>query len=362
MLSLSYYLKIFFSNNGSIYNNLFAGWLFFYLLLSLFISFDLYLLLDLCGFDALLTNLSCLFTPGFVVKKSNPDEKEDISKAISSSMNSIESEQSSTASDDSSSLFFPVAVAKTFFNLKTEATINLIKLELKGLTGIYAFKHKVSGKMYIGSSVNLWSRFKEHLGNKHSNIHLQRAFVKYGLDQFNFIVLEFCTTDKLIELEQKYLNLVSDKYNICPIAGSSLGRKHTDEAKAKIGMASRGRKFSEETLAKFRERTHSEETIAKLKARRHSGEIKKKISDAMTGKTRSEESKAKYRAAAIIRENNNTHYKAVSITVIDLENNITTVYKSIGKAALALGGSKSGLNYALNSQKLYLGRYKITTT
>jgi len=131
--------------------------------------------------------------------------------------------------------------------------------------------------MYIGSSVNLWSRFKEHLGNKHSNIHLQRAFVKYGLDQFNFIVLEFCTPDKLIELEQKYLNLVSDKYNICPIAGSSLGRKHSDETKAKIGMASRGRKFSEETLAKFRERTHSEETIAKLKARRHSGEIKKKL-------------------------------------------------------------------------------------
>jgi len=96
-----------------------------------------------------------LFTPGFVVKKSNSDEKEDISKAISSSMNSIESEQTSTASDDSSSLFFPVAVAKPFFNLKTEATINLIKLELKGLTGIYAFKHKVSGKMYIGSSVNL---------------------------------------------------------------------------------------------------------------------------------------------------------------------------------------------------------------
>jgi len=52
----------------------------------------------------------------------------------------------------------------------------------------------------------------------------------------------------------------------------------------------------------------------------------------------------------------------VSITVIDLENNITTVYKSIGKAALALGGSKSGLNYALKSQKLYLDRYKITTS
>ena len=115
------------------------------------------------------------------------------------------------------------------------------------------------------------------MGNRHSNIHLQRAFAKYGLAASGrFVVLKFCTPEKLIKLEQKYLNLVSDKYNICPTAGSTLGRKHTEESKAKIGIASRGRTFSEETMAKFRERTHSEETLAKFRARRHSEEAKKK--------------------------------------------------------------------------------------
>jgi len=201
------------------------------------------------------------------------------------------------------------------------------------------------------------------LGNRHSNIHLQRAFAKYGLAASGrFVVLKFCTHEKLIKLEQKYLDLVSDKYNICPTAGSSLGRKHTEESKAKIGIASRGRTFSEETMAKFRERTHSEETLAKFRARRHSEEAKKKISDGLSGITRSEESKAKYRTAALIRESNNIHYKAVSITVINLENNEPTVYKSIGKAATALGGSKSGIINSIRTQKPYRGLYKITVS
>jgi len=57
--------------------------------------------------------------------------------------------------DDSDSLFFPLTVAKTYRDLELASTINLIKEELKGLTGVYAFKHNETGKMYIGSAVNL---------------------------------------------------------------------------------------------------------------------------------------------------------------------------------------------------------------
>lgn len=214
----------------------------------------------------------------------------------------------------------------------------------------------------IGSSVNLWARFMDHFGNNHSNIYLQRALAKYGLGEFTFIVLEFCTPAELLGLEQKYLDLVSDKYNINPTAGSSLGRKHSEESKVKIGIASRGRVFSEETLEKFRERRHSEETLEKFRARRHSEEAKNKISEAITGTVRSEESKARYSAAAIIREDKNIHYKAMSVTIQDLKTNETTVYKSIGRAAIALGSvvSKSGLNNARKSGLLYQGRYLVT--
>lgn len=161
--------------------------------------------------------------------------------------------------------------------------------------------HVASGKLYIGSSVDLLVRFKEHLNNRHSNIRLQRAFKKYGFNNFNFIVLKYCEGDELIKQEQTYLDQATEKYNICLIAGSTLGFRHSDESKIKIGDASRGRKHSEETKDKFRNRKHSAETIDKFKARRHSLEIRAKIGAAGLGKKRSEESKERYRAAAIIR-------------------------------------------------------------
>lgn len=80
--------------------------------------------------------------------------------------------------------------------------------------------------MYIGSSINLWKIFYQHINNKSSNIYLPRrgAFNKYGLENFTFSVLEFIPIDinfteqelRLINLEQKYLNLIDDKYNINP--------------------------------------------------------------------------------------------------------------------------------------------------
>lgn len=165
--------------------------------------------------------------------------------------------------------------AKTYCNLNEESTINLIKKDLRSLAGIYASKHNISGKMYIGSSISLWGRFKEHLNNRHSNIHLQRAFTKYGLEQFSFSVLEFCASDELIRLEQKYIDMVSNKYNICHTAGSTLGCKHTEESKAKIGAAGLGRTFSEETMTKFRARKHSEETLVKFRARKQTKDTRK---------------------------------------------------------------------------------------
>jgi len=48
-----------------------------------------------------------------------------------------------------------------------------------------------------------------------------------------FSILEFCPVDKLIEQEQYYIDTLHPEFNICPIAGSSLGVKHTEESKQK---------------------------------------------------------------------------------------------------------------------------------
>ena len=59
-------------------------------------------------------------------------------------------------------------------------------------SGIYKIVNKIDGKIYVGQSIHLEKRknehFKELINNKHQNQHLQYAFNKYGINNFDFIV------------------------------------------------------------------------------------------------------------------------------------------------------------------------------
>jgi len=57
----------------------------------------------------------------------------------------------------------------------------LIRRELSKKSGVYGFLCKTTGKLYIGSSINLTFRFSEHINGSKSNILLQRAINKYNL-------------------------------------------------------------------------------------------------------------------------------------------------------------------------------------
>ena len=85
-------------------------------------------------------------------------------------------------------------------------------------------------------------RFSEHLDNKKSNVALQNAFAKYGLDMFEICVYEYFTYESKIfsskaftDLETKYISKFEfDTLYIFKVtATSSLGYKHTEEAKLK---------------------------------------------------------------------------------------------------------------------------------
>lgn len=100
-------------------------------------------------------------------------------------------------------------------------------------SGIYKIENKITKDIYIGSSINLSNRKSRHFKDLERNIHhsiiLQRAVNKYNIKNFEFIVLENCAKEKLIEREQYYLDLLQPLYNILSIAGSSLGCKHSKE-------------------------------------------------------------------------------------------------------------------------------------
>lgn len=104
--------------------------------------------------------------------------------------------------------------------------------------GIYQIVNIVTNDAYIGSAINLKNRKARHSrdlkANKHHNILLQRAVNKYGIKNFKFRVIEYVANEGiLIEKEQLYINTLNPAYNICRIAGSTLGRATTEETKVK---------------------------------------------------------------------------------------------------------------------------------
>lgn len=62
---------------------------------------------------------------------------------------------------------------------------------LKNKGGVYCFISTINNKQYIGSAKDLHLRLIEHLANKKSNVALQSAIEKYGLDKFNFGIYEY---------------------------------------------------------------------------------------------------------------------------------------------------------------------------
>jgi group I intron endonuclease len=113
------------------------------------------------------------------------------------------------------------------------------------ITGIYQILNLTNNKKYIGSSANYLSRRKAtHLyylrKNCHPNIYLQRAWNKYGEQNFRFEILEKCEPDKCIEREQYYIDTIKPEYNILPIANSRLGKRHSSLVRKKISLALKG--------------------------------------------------------------------------------------------------------------------------
>jgi group I intron endonuclease len=91
-------------------------------------------------------------------------------------------------------------------------------------SGVYAFINLKNGMKYIGSSNNIYRRFREHIIGGSSNKLLQKDFKEFGLNKFVFVVYAFSDNKKnlIIDLENKYISLFpfSTLYNLTPTAGS----------------------------------------------------------------------------------------------------------------------------------------------
>lgn len=111
---------------------------------------------------------------------------------------------------------------------------------------IYQILNIINGKFYIGHTNNYDIRWWEHERKlkvgKHDNPYLQRAWLKYGKDAFEFIIIELVELNELLHREQFWIDNLGAcdnqlGYNINPDAlrpPSGLGKKRTTEQKARI--------------------------------------------------------------------------------------------------------------------------------
>lgn len=130
-------------------------------------------------------------------------------------------------------------------------------------SGIYCIEHLGSGRRYVGSAANIKHRWQTHVlhlrqGRHHSKF-LQRCWDKYGEAAFRFRVLLLCDRANLLSYEQAVIDAWKPEYNSAPTAGSQLGLKMSDEAKAKMADAAR-------RTRNFTGHRHSEETKQRISA------------------------------------------------------------------------------------------------
>lgn len=198
------------------------------------------------------------------------------------------------------------------------------------VSGIYRITCVPTGKIYIGSAVSFRTRWANHFSslrrNAHKNPKLQAAWNKYGEQAFTFEVFELVLIPFLLEREQYWLDKLKpfgkNGFNIARVAGSNLGiklsyehreklriqhlgKKHTDEAKAKMSKSRTGKKRNPKSIEKMkiaqRGRIVSPEHRAKLSAshtgKKLSEETKRKIGNAHKGRKQSPEAIEKTRLA-----------------------------------------------------------------
>ena len=97
------------------------------------------------------------------------------------------------------------------------------------MIGIYSITNKINGKRYIGQSINIDNRWKEHIrniDNPNKNNTIYKALRKYGLENFIYCVLEENVLRENLNMKEQewieYYDSFYDGYNLTAGGGQTI--------------------------------------------------------------------------------------------------------------------------------------------
>lgn len=111
---------------------------------------------------------------------------------------------------------------------------------------VYRITNLVDGKFYIGAaSGGLAKRRREHLcvaRRGKSRLKLYRAMVKHGIEQFEFAVIEECSTfDEVLRREIELIASMKPHYNLTRGGQGVVGAVRSPETRERMRQASTGK-------------------------------------------------------------------------------------------------------------------------
>lgn len=207
--------------------------------------------------------------------------------------------------------------------------------------GIYKISSP-SGRVYVGQSVDLRARFaKYRLLHCDGQKRLYNSFIKYGVDQHSFEIIEYCSSSEMNIKERAY----QDQYDVlgkrglnCKLTPTDRQKgRHSEETKRKIAQSHIGKKHSPETILALKKAKQNISEATKEKLRKYN--LGKKMSEATKEKQRRRMMGNKY---------------TIGVTPVNAKKvkcqNTGNVFNKIGDAADYLGLKTSTLAAKLRGQ------------